>query len=394
MNSEWTQSFQGLRHYVEQEAFRGWDPFDGLNSRLFRSIPLLKNNKWARLAWLQFHKRSPINFRPLTGVPKVYNAKGLALFVLGYAQIHRRYPSDETATRIQNLADQLLKMATPGYAGPAWGYPFDWQARAFFQPKGTPTVVATSFVAEALLAAYDLLGKADYLDTAVAAARFVLHDLNRTYDDNGDFTFSYSPLDRTQVFNAGLLGAKTLALIYERTGEQRLIDEARQVVRFVAKHQHPDGAWSYGTLPYHQWIDNFHTGYNLEAMAIYRRASGDRDFDEVFRKGMDYYLSRFWTSEGMPRYYHDRLYPIDLHAPAQLLATLHKSGLSHQHQELIRRVLDWTIRHMQSPKGYFYYQKRPLYTNKIPYMRWTQAWMFYGMAYHLYGGRVRQFKNT
>ena len=32
-----------------------------------------------------------------------------------------------------------------------------WQARAFFQPRNTPTVVATSFIAHGLLDAYEIL---------------------------------------------------------------------------------------------------------------------------------------------------------------------------------------------------------------------------------------------
>ncbi len=40
---------------------------------------------------------------------------------------------------------------------------------------------------------------------------------------------------------------------------------------------------------------------------------------------------------------------------------------------------------MQSPEGYFYYQKRKYLTNKISYMRWSQAWIFYGLTYYILG---------
>ena len=36
---------------------------------------------------------------------------------------------------------------------------------------------------------------------------------------------------------------------------------------------------------------------------------------------------------------------------------------------------------MQDKKGYFYFQKRDKKINKINYMRWPNAWMFYGMSY-------------
>ena len=372
-----------LRRYIEAQQFRGWDPFDGLNARLFQSLPLLKNNKWARLAWLQFFKRSPLNFRPLTGVPKVYNAKAIALFLHGYVLLYRLDARDEYLERIRFLAGKLLAMQSPGYAGAAWGYPFPWQARAFFQPKGTPTMVATSFAVEALLAAYEIIPEHQWLETALSARDFVLTGLNRSYDADGDFTFSYSPLDHTQVFNAGLLGAKTLALIYRHTGENRLLEYARRVVSFAAKHQRPDGAWPYGTLPYHGWTDSFHTGYNLEAIHEYRKASGDNAFDEIFRRGMDYYLNNFFTPEGIPKYYDNRTYPVEVHGAAQLIIVLHKTGLWKQHAGLARRVTHWTLRHLQSPRGNFHYRITRYGTNKIPYIRWSDAWMFYALSRYL-----------
>ena len=35
---------------------------------------------------------------------------------------------------------------------------------------------------------------------------------------------------------------------------------------------------------------------------------------------------------------------------------------------------------MRSPKGYFYFQKRPRLTVRTPFMRWSQAWMLLALA--------------
>jgi hypothetical protein len=98
---------------------------------------------------------------------------------------------------------------------------------------------------------------------------------------------------------------------------------------------------------------------------------------------MKYYLETFFDKEGRSAYYSNSLYPIDIHAPSQLFVTLHKAGLFKQNRELADRVLNWTVNNMQSKHGYFYYQKRKYITNKIPYMRWSQAWIFYGLSYYL-----------
>ncbi|MFH1862327.1 MAG: hypothetical protein ABH878_05890, partial [bacterium] len=36
----------------------------------------------------------------------------------------------------------------------------------------------------------------------------------------------------------------------------------------------------------------------------------------------------------------------------------------------------WGIRNFQHDSGYFYFQKRRYWWNRIPYIRWVQAWMF------------------
>jgi hypothetical protein len=47
---------------------------------------------------------------------------------------------------------------------------------------------------------------------------------------------------------------------------------------------------------------------------------------------------------------------------------------------MARKIAGWAIANMQDEKGYFYYQKGRWITNKIPYIRWSQAWMFYALS--------------
>lgn len=378
---QFSESFEKLKTYCEKANFKGWDPYDGLNSWIIQKTSLGRS-RFFRLAWIQLFKRNPFNLRTLFGVKKDFNPKGLGLFLTGYCNLYKIDKNQAHLDKINILAHQIISLQTKGYSGACWGYNFDWQARAFFQPKFTPTVVATTFISEALLEAYDITQNKLYLDTAISASKFVLNDLNKSHDDDDDFTFSYSPLDHTQVYNAGLLGAKLLSLVYKYTKESLLLDEAKKVVSYVCKKQYQDGSWSYGTLPYHQWVDNFHTGYNLECIHVYRKISGDTSYDEQFEKGMSYYLNTFFTEEGIAKYYNDSIFPIDIHAPAQLIVTLAKCGNFTAHKAIVDRVINWTIINMQSPKGYFYYQKNKHYTSGIPYIRWAQSWMFYAFSYY------------
>ena len=381
-------AFNKLIAYCEKENFKGWDPYDGLNSWVIQKTPL---GKWGffRLAWIQLFKRNPINLRSLFGIRKDYNPKGLGLFLIGYCNLYKINQKKAYLDKIDFLSKEILQLQTKGYSGACWGYNFDWQARAFFQPKYTPTVVATSFISEALLMAYDITKQERLLQTAVSSCDFILKDLNKSFDNEGDYTLSYSPLDSTQVFNAGLLGAKLLSLVYQYNKDEQLLVEARKIVSYVCKKQSNNGSWAYGTLPYHQWIDSFHTGYNLECINAYQKASGDKTFRNNITKGLDYYLKNFFTQDGVSKYYNNHTYPIDIHAPAQLIVTLSKLEVFEDNKELANNVLNWTIENMQANEGYFYYQKKRIMTSKIPYIRWAKSWMFYAFTYYL-----AQFKKT
>lgn len=380
MTEKVQQSLEKLRTWCERENFRGWDPYDGLTSRVFQSLPGIRRVRLFRLIWIQAFKRNPVNLRRIFLIKKDYNAKGVGLFLNGYCNLYRIEPKEEYLSHIRFLSDKVLELISEGYSGACWGYHFDWESKAFFQPKNTPTVVASTFIGYALLDAWEILEDERLLKVAISIADFILKDLNRTYDEEGDFSFSYSPLDTSRVYNATLLGSRLLSRIYSITKDESMLEEAKHSVDFVIKHQREDGSWTYSPLPFHQWIDNFHTGYNLECLSEYEKYSGDKSYRPNIEKGFEYYIKTFFEEDGRCRYYNDSLYPIDIHAPAQLIITLSRLGLLNNHKELAEKVLGWVIDHMQDKRGYFYFQMKRKFTSRIPYMRWAQGWMFFSMS--------------
>ncbi len=387
------ERFNELEKYCKSEAFKGYDPFDGLNSKLFDYLPFLRKSSLFKLIWIQFFKRSPINFRKIAGIKKEYNPKGLGLFLTTYCNLYSINHNQENLNLILFFIEKLKLCQSKGYSGACWGYNFDWQSKAFFQVKSTPSVVVTSFVGCALLDAYEVIHDEELLEKARSACDFILNDLNRTYDKNGDFSFSYSPTDRTQVFNASLLGSRLLCRTYEYTKEPILIEESRKAVSFVCKHQLENGAWPYSPLPFHKWIDNFHTGFNLECLYTYQSISEDKSFQNNIDKGLEYYLNTFFEDSGLPKYYNNSKYPVDMHTTAQLIVTLSKLNLLSKYKELADKVIFWSFKNMYDEKnGYFYYYKEKYFTIKIPYMRWTQAWMLLGLSHYLLSENVKNKK--
>jgi hypothetical protein len=367
-----------LLDYCRQNNWSGYDPFDGLNSRMFSALPVLQNTV-ARLIFIQTMKRSPVNFRPLFLVPKGQNPKGLAVFLSALCLLSEKGLVQDDDTILQ-LLKRLIDFRSPGSPYYCWGYNFDWQSRKFFLPKFVPNIICTTFAGNALLDAYSKFPDAQYLDMAISAGNFILEGLNVTKDDNG-ICFSYTPLDHGQVHNANFLGAAYLARLYSITGEEKFLGPARNAVRYSLNAQHEDGSWPYGEDKTQQWIDNFHTGYNLVALKKYSEYTGDTGVMESIKRGLIFYRQNFFTDEGIPKYYHNQLYPIDIHAIAYSIITLVEfKEFDTGNMELARKIFDWSLKNMQSKEGYFFYQKKRFYKNKIPYMRWSQAWMLLAMV--------------
>jgi hypothetical protein len=384
MKEKIQDSLKKLNNYCEKEQFKGYDPYDGLNSKILANLPeFINKNRFIRLLWIQTFKRSPINLRKIAGIEKSYNPKALGLFLSGYCNLYHTMPEKKYLDKINFFTSKLLELQNKEWSGACWGYNFDWQARAFFQPKNTPTVVASVFIASALLDAYEITHDEQLLKTSKSTCDFILKDLNRSYNEQGNFSFSYSPLDKSVVFNASLLGSRLLARVFSFTQEKILIEEAKKTVEFCCSYQKDNGSWAYGTLPFHQWVDNFHTGYNLECIADYMKFSGDNSFEIELETGFDYYINTFFTSKGISKYYDNSVYPIDVHSASQLIITLAKMNKFQEKKHLINKVLEWTIENMQSGKGYFYYQINKYFSSKISYMRWAQAWMFYALTTYI-----------
>jgi hypothetical protein len=380
-----------LWKWCRRQNFAGFDPYDGLNSSLFQATPF-RHSRAARLFWTQFFKRSPINFRKMAGVSPERNAKGMALFALAALANYRCRQTKEAEVGARELLDDLIGMSLKGFKGACWGYNFDWQSRSFFVPKGTPTIVPTAFAARALCEAAEVIDRDEYLPFARTICDFILNDLNRSDETSEEVCFSYSPLDRTRVFNASLMAAEVLATVGGLLREQSLCEQAMRATRYVIRCQLADGSWAYGGGGHQSWSDNFHTGFILTSLSRIMTACEARDeVEPAVVRGYEFWKERFFLGNGWPKYYPNRLYPGDVHSAATAIVTLVElRGRFPGTLELAQRIADWSMEKMRSSEGYFYYQRHRFSTNRIPYMRWSQAWMTYALARVLEGKRQNE----
>jgi hypothetical protein len=370
-----------LFDYCRKNDWAGFDPYDALNSRIFRALPF-RRSPIARLALTQIVKRCPFNLRQLLLVPRKQNPKGIALFLSAFVRLRQAglLGGDED---IRFMTDRLLALRSPHIRDMAWGYSFDWQTRSYLVPEGSPNIICTAFAANALLDAYEVFREERWLNAAIGSGEFILNGFFWRPDPSSA-CFSYTPIERSQVHNANLFGASLLCRVGSVSGNSRFFQPALEAARFSVSKQREDGSWYYGEAPSQRWIDNFHTGYNLVALKDISRFGRVNEFDAAVGRGFDFYREHFFREDGAPRYFHDRTYPIDIHSVAQSISTLIEfENLASDNKRLAESVLKWALANMRDGRGYFYFQKHRWYTNRIPFIRWSQAWMLLALSMFL-----------
>jgi polysaccharide biosynthesis protein VpsJ len=371
----------GLLRNCQIDDYAGYDPFDALNSGLFEC---LGGNAWSfgRVVWLQLHKRSPVNFRPLVAVPKRRNPKGIALIILGLLERSKHLNDASDLAEAVELGKWLLTQSVSAqtWRHRAWGYHFDWAARAFYVPRGKPNAITTCYVARALYALGAATGDDAFVDAAIDSGFF----LDSLYtNDAGVEYYAYIPGETAFVHNASLWSAALVAETACRTGNDDMRDRALRVARQSVSMQQRDGAWAYGTRGHHGFIDGFHTGYNLEALTLLQRTTETTEFADAIERGLAYYRQHFFMPDGTVKYYHDRIWPLDTHSVAQAIITLLKVSGTENDRSLAERVVTRAKTSLYLPaEERFVYQKGRWMTNRINYLRWTQAWAFYALSFY------------
>ncbi len=388
MSTNFKTIYQELFDYCESENFAGFDPFDGLNSKIFQATPL-KVFTIPRLVWLQMVKRSPKNLRPFLKIEKGINAKGIALFVSAELSRFRVTQNEKHKESAKNLLDILdkqkfnLSKTKNQKSKSAFGYNFDWQSRAFFAPKGTPTIVPTAFASFAYLEAYEVFEDESYLETVKEICCFIVEDLNRPIDTETELCFSYTPIDKSVIFNASLLAGEVLASVGEITKNESYLNLAEKTANFVLRHQKENGSWAYGSKLRHAWIDNFHTAYILLSLFRLQKINPSlRDKTKVvIETGLNFWLENLFLEDGTPKYFDKQTFPIDIHSAAAAIVAL--SELSEFEKRCLpqaEKVANWTIENMRDERGFFYYQKTKSRTIKTSFIRWSNAWMAFAIA--------------
>jgi len=365
------QSIRKLEKWIEDHDYKGYDPADGLTSFL---RPLTFGNLFLDRLLQQLVWRSPINIRPLVGVKPLDSKIGRGYMAWGYLTMFKLTGEQTYKDKAELCLEWLMNNKAPGFVHYSWGKMFDFASRGGRQGKYEPITVWTSLIGQAFLDAYEIIGNKKYFEVAESICSWVLERPRNRTDSGICINYTAFGEGDCTIHNQSMLAAAMLARTAKFNGNSEYQKVAKEAITYTCTRQLPDGSWFYGEEPKYHWIDNFHTGYNLDALKCYIQNTGDRTYEDNLRRGFDFFKNNFFESTGRPKYYHNRTFPIDSQCCSQSIETLSNfANYDESSLELAKQVAKWTIENMQDRSGYFYFMRYPSLTLKVPMIHWGQG---------------------
>src|SRR6185369_14446137 len=207
--------------WARRRKYSGYTRRDALESAVLRA--LLGWSRPSRVLAGELVLRSPVNLRPLLGIPRRRHPLGIALFARAYLFRYQTLGDPADRSEAITLLDGLCAEGSRSYGGLAWGYRHRLQDAGFYTPGCFPNRVVTSFVTETLVHGHRVLGSADLLQASVGAAEFLLEAPRLLYDDGRSRCLSEVPVAgiRWRAMEVPALAARALCQLASASGMPR-----------------------------------------------------------------------------------------------------------------------------------------------------------------------------
>jgi len=404
--------------WLDNTGYATYDPYDVWGTRY---------GKWARRLYYDKHFAGVFLTAPLVlmeiacprlrqfFVKKDRYATADAQLALAFLNLHEvceneRSEGETGATQAQStpfqgswlskarkLADDLLKESVPGYSGPCWGYPFDWQNVNGLMPKGTPHITATPYCYEVFIRLFDLTGEHHYLELARSVMAFVSEDLNDTPTGPESAASSYTPYDRGKVVNASAYRAFLLFDAAQRFSNEAYQAKGWKNLRFILESQEADGSWLYAIGdPAEAFIDHFHTCFVLKNLCKINRQLKSAEVRETIARGYAWYRRSMFDAEDNPKTYaiapRLEIVRLEMYNVAEAITL----GALLRHDcpgafSLARSLSTRLLQRYQLSAGYWVTRVyRGGVRHSVPFLRWPQSQLFLAVTNLLVSERGRR----
>lgn len=389
--AEISEAIGKLLDWIEVNGWSGWDPYDiKAHRRVIRLAGKATGSKfhtYLRELVYELFYRFPVSSRKLLNIQPAINPKAMGLFSSAYLSLYRSSGNPDYLEKSAECLEWLLENPSTTEIGLGWGYPFDWQSTTLI-PANTPNGIVTTAIGDAFWQHYLLYKDQKHLDHCLKVAEF-LYTLPADQLDENKICYSYTPLFINHVHNLNLFVAEYLIKTGMEINKTEWLEAGNYAVNYTIADQHEDGSFDYNGPPEkpQNFIDHYHTGFVLRMLYSIWELTGRQDVYQALEKCLGHYTANFFIEDRIPKLLPHRIYRIDIHSCSEAIYCL--GLLSSKFPacgDILLNVLSWTVKELQDNTGYFFYgflKSRftgRVYKSKIPYIRWSQAWMLRALA--------------
>jgi hypothetical protein len=386
-----------LEQFIRNENYKGWDPYDALNSNLINKITSL--HPFIQRVAIHLLKNSPINLRNLFGIKKDYNPTALSLFIDGYVNLYKIYGDKKYLEKANELKEILYSLSCiSDHNEIGWSRNFKYITTKETHDLNKPLTFLNAKLTISLLNIYEITKEKLIIENTKKAIYSILKNGGVFKTKEGTY-IGYSADSKPRfIFNASILTAELIIkyLIYTNQDDEIIYDIsikelAKKLIDTILEKQLDKGEWYYGYSYDFSLFKNidFHQGFVADALlgiskySVYKK----EEILTAYNLGIRFMHQHQITDNGTFKWRLPKEFPIDIHNQAQGIISLSRNT-NVSYKVKLHSLINYTINEFfDFEKGYFYYQKNRFYTIKIPFIRWSEGWMFFALTEYIKNSR-------
>ena len=283
-----------IRRWGEARDWRGYDPYDALNSPFVPYLTL--GTAFGRRVLTQVVKRLPSQPPTAAPHPACLQRQGARARRFGLRAACGRARRRQRRRGRAPLARWLVSDAVVDGVGLAWGYHFDVRPASSATRRGRRTRSRRRSSPTRSSTASSSSGRARFGDAAREAASFLVdHMLDN--DEDSPF-FRYVQEERELVHNANLL-ACSVVVRTSALRDEPLDERVAAAVATSVEAQRADGSWPYAAGPVGRLGRQLPHGLRAR-VARALRGDWSKALDPALQRGFDYWERELFLPDGEP----------------------------------------------------------------------------------------------
>lgn len=384
--SKKTKLVKDVLKALKSNGFYSYDLCDIQQLPYFTFIYNLGNKSKFGKGIVLVHKtllnRYSSTFRKILGIKKQKFAQSQSFIIRAYLLLKKIENTDEYDSIIKDETKWILAQANKDFKNLCWGQPYNWVSAVKTIPANTPRTTVTSQIIHCLLDVYATFGEENYLKDAISAGQFFVDEMPKSYinSHNIEISLSYTTLDQLMVYNANMMACGALSRLYKYAEIHKFKETATGILNFTMNRQNEDGSWYYHDQGNKSSkIDNFHTGYILEGILHYKDQFGlSKTHSEKLKAGIEYYIDNLFSKDMIPKYEHNRKYPLDIQCLAQSIITNTKLNNIESAESIYLSASNNFYNEKANKFAFRIYESGRKDENN--YIRWGDSWMCFAIA--------------